>query len=56
LVTDVSGEPIGKLFKGEIIGFNFKGEAVQVVECLTEKDRTDKFFSVKNFQRIGVEQ
>jgi hypothetical protein len=26
------------------------------VECFTEKDRTDKFFSVKNFQIIGVEQ
>jgi hypothetical protein len=45
-----------KIFKGEFIGFNFNGQAVQVVECFTEKDRTDKFFSVKNFQIIGVEQ
>jgi hypothetical protein len=45
-----------KIFKGKFIGFNFIGQAVQVVECLTEKDRIDKFFSVKNFQIIGVEQ
>jgi hypothetical protein len=56
LVTKVSGQPIGTLFKGEFIGFKFKGQAVQVVESLTEKDRRVKFFSVENFQSIGVEQ
>jgi hypothetical protein len=38
------------------MGFNFKGQAVQIVEYLTENDRTDQFSSVKNFQSICVEQ
>jgi len=56
LVTEVSGQPIGTLFKGEFIGFNFEGQAVQVVESLPEKDRRVKYFSVENFQSIAVEQ
>jgi hypothetical protein len=45
-----------KISKGELIGFNLKGQTGQTVESFTERHRTDKFFSVQDFQSISVEQ